>query len=309
MLTTLSHLGHAQQEELTQAIQKIAAQTSAVSIYCFGHRITEKTEWSLFTRGQAAQDNIPISCYDLVLVMPDSDIRHKEKVEGITTRRMSQHTSFTYQAFTQLGFDNLLKNGSPFISKVCREGVLLYNTSHRPPLGTLVLPSGTFLTNAATLHWIKSINMAWRVYRMAERAAERNERWLVLSSLEEAACYVCVALIHLYTGHRQRMETLSLLLKYCDNFCGIRTRVFPCNTPEESQLLQYLEMTVMMEERDYKKCIPYHIVEILLKRVGKMLELAEWMHGEKMRGSSQKESTLAHARTLRQAQGDSSRAW
>jgi hypothetical protein len=282
MLNTLKHLGLAQQEELTQAIQKIAVQTNAVSIYCFGHRINEKKEWSLFNGGQAGQDNMPVNCYDLLLVMPDSDIRHKEKVEGITTRRMSQHTSFTYQAFTQLGFDNLLKNGSPFISKVCREGVMMHNTSSRPPVGTPVPLSGTFLAKAAAQHWEKSFNMAWRVYRMAERAAERKEHWLTLSSLEEAACHVCVALIHLYTGHRQRIETLSLLLKYCDNFCGIRPRVFPCNTPEEAQLLQYLEMTVMMEERDYKNMIPYHIVATLLKRVGKMLELAEWMHGEKM---------------------------
>jgi len=314
MLTTLKHLGQAQQEELNQAIQKIAAETSSVSIYCFGHRSTEKTEWSLFNGGQANQNNMSISYYDLVLVMPDNDISYKEKVEGITNRPMTKHTSFTYHAFTHLGFNNLLKNGNPFISKVCREGVLLYNSGTRPLLCNDIPPSSTFLANAATLHWVRSINMARRVYRMAERAAQRNERWLSLSNLEEAACHVCMALITLYTGHRQRVEMLGQLLKYCDNFCGIRTRVFPCNTPEETQLLRWLEMTVLMEERDYKDAIRGHIVESLLKRVGKMLELADWMYGEKT-GAAQKEPGYAHARTLPfdklragSAQDDSQRA-
>ena len=290
MQNKLKHLDHTQQDELTQAIRKIAVETSAVSIYCFGHRSNNKNEWSLFNSGLANQNNMSISCYDLVLVMPDSDIRYKEKVEGIRNRPMTKHTGFTYHAFTQFGFENLLKNDNPFISKICREGVLLHSSGGPPPLCSDGPPSNIFLANAATLHWVRSINMARRVYRMAERANQRNERWLTLSHLEEAACEVCMGMITLHTGHRQRNETLSLLLKYCDNFCGIRTRAFPCNTDEEIQLLQYLEMTVRMEEQDYKYHIPDHIVKSLLKRVGKMLEMADWMYSEKTGAS--------HGRTL-----------
>jgi hypothetical protein len=290
MQNTLKHLGPARQEELTQAIRKIAVKTSAVSIYCFGHRSNEKNEWSLFNGGLAGQNNMAIYCYDLLLVMPDNDFRHKEKVEGIVNRPMSEHTGFTYQAFTKFIFEKLLKNGNPFIGKVCREGVLLYSSSIRPSLCSDGPSCSTLLANAATLYWVKSINMARQVYRMAEQASQRSERWCALSNLEEATCQICMALITLCTGHRQQTETLSLLLKYCDNFCGIRTRIFPCNTPEEAQLLQYLELTVMVEERDYKNPIPEHIVETLLKRVGKMLQLADWIYTDKTGARSPKES-------------------
>jgi len=288
MQNTLNYLNPSQQEELTHAIQKITTETNAVSIYCFGHRTTQKLEWGLFNSGQSIDNNNTVTYYDLLLVIPDSDIRRKEKIEGIVNRPFTKHTRFCYHAISCLCFNELLKDGNPFINKICCEGILLHNSDRYHLIQSEIPPPNPSYADTVALHWAKGINWARREYRMAARAAHRNKRWQALAHLEEAACQTCVALIILYTGHRQCTQTLLHLLKYCDNFCDVRSQIFPCNTPEEAQLLQFLEITVLTEEKDCEHMIPLHIVEALLNRVNRMLELADWLYREKMGRGAQK---------------------
>ncbi|HEY4196612.1 MAG TPA: hypothetical protein VGM63_13805 [Mucilaginibacter sp.] len=70
---------------------------------------------------------------------------------------------------------------------------------------------------------------------------------------------------------------MIFLLNYCDNFCLIRTRVFPGNTLEETVLLQTLGGAVTAEA-DTLHDTPEHIVGTLLKRTDKMLQLAESLY-------------------------------
>jgi hypothetical protein len=119
---------------------------------------------------------------------------------------------------------------------------------------------------------------------------------LTLRHLEAAASHACMALVTLYTGHRQRTQMLGQLLKYCDNFCGIRARVFPCNTPEETQLLHLLELVVVKDGKTYKEDIPVHVIETLVKRIQNMLELADWLYKVKTAAGTEKDMALVESR-------------
>ncbi|MBS1564859.1 MAG: hypothetical protein JST39_10740 [Bacteroidetes bacterium] len=279
MQNTLNHLTPSQHEELSLAISKIAEATQAEKIYCYGSRHSDKTAWSLFSTHIEGKHEPAFTCYDLLLVMPDNDSRYRERVEDLARRPVTNNTLFYYRAFTRFGFTNLLKNGNVFIHKVYSEGWLLHNAHPE----SLFDRKDAYRPNAnpPIFHWVKDINLARRLYGMAERAVLRNDRWEALAHLEESACYACTALIALYMGHPQKREPLSRLLQYCDNFCTLRSRIFPCNTPEETQLFQYLELVTTMEEKDYNNHIPMHAVEALLKRVQKLLELAGHLYEQK----------------------------
>jgi hypothetical protein len=281
MQNMLKILLPAQQEELTHAIQKIAAETGAERIYCYGFRTTQRTEWSLFHAGAGTDKQVNVYYYDLLLVIPGVDANCQDKIDGIAHRPICSHASFYYRGHTSFGFSNLLKIGNPFISKVHREGVILYNSSpySLPKNG---LPSLSLVcANTANLHWVRTINRARAIYRMAERASAKNKRREALGHLEETACQACMALITLYTGHSQGNQVLRQLLQYCDNFCGIRTRIFPCNTPEEAELLQWLETAVLTEDTGHEYHVPGYILDTLVRRINKLLELADWLYTQK----------------------------
>ena len=240
----------------------------------------------MFNSITAMNDNIAISYYDLLLVMPDNDTSYDNKMAGIAHRPISKHSSFSYHAYSNADFNNLLKNGDPFINKICRQALLLHNSgTHSIHEGDIPCLNPAF-ANTAYVHWVRGINQARQLYRMAERAAHRNEREQALSQLEQAACEACRTLITLYTGHRQRAQILSQLLKYCDNFCPLRTRVFPCNTREETELLQWLERTVFIENTRYQYHVPPYILDTLLRRINKLLDLADWLYTQTVLNSN-----------------------
>lgn len=294
----LQHPDPARQAALSQAIQKIAADTRAESIYCFGHRSTQKRDWSPFRSNTDLDNTIPVNYYDLLLVMPDSDLRYQDTIDSIAYRPITAHTSFSYLAFTSFHFYTLLKNGDPFIHKIYHKAARLHSSGHQPVLLSDIPHPNPSAADTATLHWVREINTARQLHRAAGRAACHNRRLQALTCLEEAACHACIALIILYTGHQPAKQLLSVLLRCCDNFCTIRSRIFPCNTPEETALFQSLERTVVTAGPHHAEHVPAYTMDILLRRVDKMLELADWLY---------KKKTGAGACTLRQAQGDSQR--
>ncbi len=119
--------------------------------------------------------------------------------------------------------------------------------------------------------------MAHRGYRKAERHANDHQPGAALLALHESTLYACAAMIRLHTGQRPESASLTFLLNYCDNFCLVRTRVFPANTAEETTLLQTLDGAVAAEAGKLHDT-PQHIVDILLKRTEKMLQLAESLY-------------------------------
>jgi len=289
------NLSPAQQEELAAAINKIAAATNADRIHCYGYRSTQKTAWSPFNTEPSDITHHVIDCYDLLLVMDDNDTGFENRIADIVGKTISPNTSFTYRAFTRFAFNNLLRDGHPFIYKVDAKGATLHD-SERHAFLYKGLPCAPLSLNTTNLHWTQNINMARQAQRMAQRALLRNERGMTLRHLEAAASHACMALVTLYTGHRQRTQMLGQLLKYCDNFCGIRARVFPGNTPEETQLLHLLELAVVKDGKAYKEDIPVHTVETLVKRIQKMLALADWLYKVKTAAGIEKDMALVESR-------------
>ena len=281
MQNTLSHLTSAQYEELSQGIQKILTATGAERIYCFGSRSTQMIRWSPFHAGPATNHNITVHFYDLLLVMPDSDIGYKRKTDALNNRPDSPLITFNFHVFTAFEFYNSLRNNDPFACNIYNKAAMLHSNSKQSFLYNGKPQSGTALTNYVTLHWVRRINLARQSYGLAKRAAERNERRQTLSHLYQSAVHACIALITLHTGHRQQPQALPLLLQYCDNFCLIRNRVFPCNTPEEKELLQSLEDAAKPATEEQAYPVPVYIIDALLNRVDNMLELAEGLYQQK----------------------------
>jgi hypothetical protein len=294
MPNILKNLSPTLQEDLNRAIQKIVSETGAERIYCYGFRSTQRTEWSPFHTSPATDENISVYYYDLLLVMPGTNTSYQDKIDSITHRPISPHTSFVYRTYTSPGFTNLLKNGHPFINKVYTEGILLHYSSQQPILQYNIPDINAAYMNNTTANWHMSITRAHAIHRLAERAAAKNERRQALQHLEVAACQVCTALITLYTAHPQDNDMLRLLLQYCDNFCGIKNRVFPCNTPQEAELLQWLERAVLTKSTNNECQPPAYITDTLLRRIHKLLELADWLYTQKTNQITIKPSSHAN---------------
>jgi len=281
MQNTLKHLGPDQYNDLTHAIQKIATTSGAESIYCFGSRSTQMLRWSPFHAGPATDYNITASFYDLLLVMPESALGYETKINGLGNQPTNQCTTFYYHILSRIELINRLKNNDSFACHVCRHAALLYSNNKERLLNNSIPYPCAASANSITLHWVKGINLAHQHYRMAQRAAHRNERWQTLTQLHQSAVQTCIALITLHTGYRQQPQKLSDLLWYCNNFCLIRNRIFPCNTAEETELLQSLERTAQAAAPDQAYPIPAYIIDALLNRLKKMLELAEALYKQK----------------------------
>ena len=277
MQNTLYHLSPAQKTELLQAIEKIANTTRAARIYCFGSRCTQINRWSPFHAGPHDHNTITLSYYDLLLVLPEGHTGPKATLARLDRRPAGSYSTFYYHVLTHIEFINRLRNHDPFIHHVYRYTALLHHSG--PPI--LCPEPEPFNTSTQTSWWIKGINLARQQYRKAARAAERNDRWQALYCLHRAAVETCMALVVLHTGYRQPGRSLEYLLHCCDNFCLIRTRVFPCNTPEEAELLQQLERAAQTTWHDEALPVTFRVADTLLKRIHKMIELAEALYQQK----------------------------
>jgi hypothetical protein len=175
MQSALINLSPAQQSALATAINKIAAATHADRIHCYGYRSTQKTAWSPFNIAPSDITHHVIDCYDLLLVMDNNDGSYDNRIADIAGKTITPQTSFTYRAFTHFAFNNLLKEGHPFIYKVDAKGALLYDSGRNTFLykGT---PCAPLSPGNTLLHWTQNISMARQAQRMAQRAFQHNER-------------------------------------------------------------------------------------------------------------------------------------
>ncbi|HEY4150522.1 MAG TPA: hypothetical protein VGM41_16395 [Chitinophagaceae bacterium] len=283
MQNSLKHLCPAQEQALANAIQKISAATRAERIYCFGHRSNQMYRWSPHHAGPTAYNSSTFNFYDLLLVMPDGDIGYKQRIARLEHLPEIRFTNFNYHFISSFELNRRLQEDDPFTIKLCHEAVLLHHTP-QPPKGGVVTNEfaqqperSTGLSKSSKFNWERDMNLAHRSYRKAERYATDHQSGAALLALHESALYACGALIRLHTGQWPESASLVFLLNYCDNFCLIRTRVFPANTAEETALLQMIDGAVTAEAGTLHNT-PEHIIDILLKRTDKMLQLAESLY-------------------------------
>ncbi len=100
MQNNLKHLTETQYTELCCAIKKIAASIEAERIYCFGSRNTQITRWSPFHAGHATTHSITVSCYDLLLVMPNSNLGYKRKITALPNRPVNTCLTLYYHTLS-----------------------------------------------------------------------------------------------------------------------------------------------------------------------------------------------------------------
>ncbi|HEY4150700.1 MAG TPA: hypothetical protein VGM41_17300 [Chitinophagaceae bacterium] len=286
MQNPLKHLCPAQEQALTNAIKEISTTTGAERIYCFGHRSNQMYRWSPYHAGETADNSNTFHFYDLLLVMPDGDIGYKQRLARLDNLPQINHTVFNYHSVSSFELNRRLQENDSFTIKLYQEAVLLQSPQHtpQPPKGGVEknefdqLPErAKGLSKSDKFNWERNINLAHRSYRKAARHADDQQPGAALLALHESALYACGALIRLHIGQWPESASLTFLLHYCDNFCLIRTRVFPANTLEETTLLQTLDGAVTAEAGELHDT-PQHIVDILLKRTDKMLQLAESLY-------------------------------
>jgi len=295
MYNMLDHLSPIQRTVLNLSIHKIAFITSAEKIFCYGCRITQFSRWSPFQPIPSGHKRINNYAYDLLLVLPDSNTGNEDSTQELLKNHLDAFSSFSFIIHRRDEVVTRLEREDHFMCTILNKALLLFNND-TPPLATEnVCSNADAFKKYAALWWNQWFGLAGQSLLAAYRSAGEYNNRQALNHLYQSTVQTCTALLNAYTGLRPSRRSLNRLLLYCDNFCSLRTMIFPNNTVEEKRLLQSLVKAGEAGNKEKPYAIAKQTVDILLERIGLMHEKAEQLYSS---------ITPAHD-TLRQAQGDS----
>jgi len=289
MYNMLDQLPRIQHIALHQTIQKIASIANAEKIFCYGYRITQLNQWSPF-RINPSDKPINDYAYDLLLVLPDSNTANEDSTQELLRNHLDAFSGFSFVIFRRDETIIRLEREDHFICTVLNKARLLYNNDTPPFTAEKVCSNPAAFKKYTALWWQQWFSLAGQSLLAAYRAAGEYDNRQALYQLYHSTIRTCMGLVNAYTGLRPSRRSLCRLMAYCDNFCSIRTDVFPNNTAEEKRLLQSLVKAGEAKDKPYP--ITKQTVDTLLQRVGLLHEMAEKLYGNT---DSKKIKTIPYA--------------
>ena len=274
MTNTLSHLNLLQRKELYLIVQKIAGLTGAEKIYCYGSRVTHVQRWSPFQANRYRNRELYFYSYDMALIMPAGEEPNKEQVLHELSGAFDPSVDISCILFYQAEAIGLLQNGDPFLHDIRIMASLLYTTNERTLDYTGLRQPGIISQESITADWSTRVGQALAHLNQAERLHHAEQHRLAINFLYQSALQVLNALIYTHTGHRTAATCLGQLLRFCDNFCAIRTQLFPCKTREETRLFTILNETRSANGDDDPGMLLEEASGSLLQRVTALHEMA-----------------------------------
>ncbi|WP_158640527.1 HEPN domain-containing protein [Anseongella ginsenosidimutans] len=288
MHTSFNHLPAINQQDQLDYLVRIITDSLDVSAIIYIGSITSSTVIKSCFAPEGIEGNYQYE-YDLLVIPPAGEMREDYELQDIIESRCRSYAHVNATVRSMDIIRDLLRKGSSFFHTVFSEGYLLYSNgqANLPFLTPAGIPANKSVK--AEQDWDLLYQDAVRFLNGAEFYAGNRDLRHAVFMLHQAAERVCSAMIRVFTGLHTSTHNLNKLLRYTRLFSMEPSAIFPRNTPEEIHLFDLLFRGYSDARYRQSYEINENELEILLRRLHRLHQVAEGLCRRQLRAYALKE--------------------
>jgi HEPN domain-containing protein len=256
-------------------IDGLVLDIAPVAVVCFGHSFSVVNHKGCFQSTSSEHRH-----YDLLVVQPNSNHYKDHEIIDLIKRRFPDELSVNVLSHSERSVSTALAEQHPFFTKVFSEGQVLYiaDNSHLE----IDKIGATDAISGESKHWReckRSFELSESFLELASYALGNNIHDVAVFLLHQAMEQMCIASIKAHLKYRPATHNIVRLIALVSCYIPQARDLFPCNTSDERELLDFLKRAY--SDVRYKACyrVPSHIAFSLLERVNDFKNLIEYKYG------------------------------
>jgi hypothetical protein len=270
MRTSISNLNGEQQNRLHHLNKVLKRAIKPSAIICYGHRTQINFQHSAFLKSGDVKTNT--SVFDIFLMISDDEPLPDTIVLKIAKRCFPKDIAGNIIVARMQEVLSGFRKGSRFFAGIFKKGIVLHGnsnviqvlTGHFPPAGYFAGEEKQLLSSL--------LQQAQQQLLRAERSlkAGLSDTHTAIAGLHESVIFSLRYFIAAYWGTDLKGDCRTLLK--CTANTNIEfSRVFPCNTTEETILLDLINLSLI----DKGFCPGEQMLRTLSKRASAILALSQ----------------------------------